>query len=38
MHVHTTECGHGVVSHLDHLDFRHGEHRHAVHGDHYDEH
>jgi hypothetical protein len=26
------------VQHGDHVDFQHAEHRHAGHGDHYDEH
>lgn len=38
MHVHTSDCGHEVVSHEDHLDFLHGRHRHAAHTTHYDEH
>ncbi len=38
MHVHGPTCGHELTTHAGHTDYRHGEHLHAVHGDHYDEH
>jgi hypothetical protein len=38
MHVHLSGCGHERVPHEDHDDFVHGEHRHAAHETHYDEH
>lgn len=38
MHVHQPDCGHTAVAHLDHFDYLHGRHRHAVHQTHYDEH
>ena len=38
MHVHTEDCGHPAVSHEDHVDYVHGQHRHAAHDTHYDEH
>ena len=38
MHVHLSGCGHERVQHEDHDDFVHGQHRHAPHGTHYDEH
>jgi hypothetical protein len=31
-------CGHEAVEHDGHVDYLHEGHRHAVHGDHYDEH
>ncbi len=31
-------CGHVAVQHGDHVDYLHDGHRHAAHGDHYDEH
>ncbi|QGF25227.1 iron chelate uptake ABC transporter family permease subunit [Raineyella fluvialis] len=38
-HVHGgPECHHPTVQHGDHLDYVHDGHRHAMHGDHYDEH
>lgn len=37
-HEHAPDCGHPVVAHEDHVDYVHGEHRHAAHGAHYDEH
>jgi len=37
-HVHGEDCGHLAVEHGDHLDYVHGGHRHAPHGEHYDEH
>jgi zinc transport system permease protein len=38
LHVHSEDCGHEVIQHDDHVDFIHDGHRHAPHGDHYDEH
>jgi hypothetical protein len=38
MHVHEDGCGHPAVSHLDHVDYVHGDHRHTGHDVHYDEH
>ena len=38
MHVHQDDCGHEMVTHQDHVDYLHGQHRHAVHQTHYDEH
>ena len=38
MHVHEPGCGHTAVAHEDHLDYVHGDHRHAGHHVHYDEH
>ena len=38
MHVHQADCGHVAVPHVDHFDYLHGQHRHAVHQTHYDEH
>lgn len=32
------DCAHEVIEHGDHRDYVHDGHRHAVHGDHYDEH
>ncbi|MGI8888983.1 MAG: metal ABC transporter permease [Nocardioidaceae bacterium] len=37
-HAHGDDCGHPAVPHGDHLDYVHDGHRHAVHGEHYDEH
>lgn len=38
-HVHGgPNCAHVAVPHEDHLDYLHDGHRHAPHGDHYDEH
>ena len=37
-HAHGPGCGHPAVEHGDHLDYLHGGHRHASHGEHYDEH
>ena len=37
-HEHGPACGHEAIEHDDHLDYLHGLHRHALHGDHYDEH
>ena len=37
-HRHAPGCGHEAVAHCDHDDFVHEGHRHAEHGDHYDEH
>lgn len=37
-HAHGTDCGHPAVPHGDHVDYVHDGHRHAVHGEHYDEH
>jgi DNA-binding transcriptional ArsR family regulator len=37
-HVHGTGCGHVGVPHRDHVDYLHNGHRHAAHGDHYDDH
>jgi len=37
-HVHQPSCGHIPVAHLDHFDYLHGQHRHAGHLTHYDEH
>ncbi|MBK8460925.1 MAG: metal ABC transporter permease [Micropruina sp.] len=37
-HVHGPGCGHLAVRHGDHTDYVHDGHRHAPHGDHYDEH
>jgi zinc transport system permease protein len=38
LHQHGPECGHPAVSHDDHVDYVHDGHRHAAHGQHYDEH
>lgn len=38
MHVHGPGCGHAPTDHDGHLDFLHGQHLHAIHDDHYDEH
>lgn len=37
-HQHGPGCGHVAVKHEDHVDYVHGGHRHAAHGDHWDEH
>ncbi len=37
-HEHGRDCGHPAVPHEDHVDYVHDGHRHAVHGEHYDEH
>jgi len=37
-HAHGPGCGHLAVEHDDHVDYVHDGHRHAVHGEHYDEH
>ena len=37
-HRHGPDCGTETVQHDDHLDYLHDGHRHAAHGDHYDEH
>jgi zinc transport system permease protein len=37
-HQHGEDCGHPAVPHGDHVDYVHDGHRHAVHGEHYDEH
>jgi hypothetical protein len=37
-HTHGDGCGHEAIAHEDHVDYLHGAHRHALHGDHYDEH
>jgi zinc transport system permease protein len=37
-HEHGQDCGHPAVPHGDHVDYVHDGHRHAVHGEHYDEH
>lgn len=37
-HDHGPECGHVAVRHGDHVDYVHDGHRHAEHGEHYDEH
>ncbi|WP_110205204.1 metal ABC transporter permease [Nocardioides daejeonensis] len=37
-HRHGENCGHAAVPHGDHVDYLHDGHRHAVHGEHYDEH
>jgi zinc transport system permease protein len=37
-HEHGEDCGHPAVPHGDHVDYVHDGHRHAVHGEHYDEH
>lgn len=37
-HDHGPDCGHPVVAHGDHSDYLHDGHRHAPHGDHWDEH
>ena len=37
-HEHGDDCGHPAVRHGDHVDYVHDGHRHAPHGEHYDEH
>lgn len=37
-HVHGPDCGHPAIQHGDHVDYVHDGHRHAPHGEHYDEH
>ncbi len=37
-HDHGPDCGHLAVRHGDHVDYVHDGHRHAAHGEHYDEH
>ncbi|MGN0064411.1 MAG: metal ABC transporter permease [Nocardioides sp.] len=37
-HQHGEDCGHVAIPHGDHLDYVHDGHRHAAHGEHYDEH
>ena len=37
-HEHGPDCGHVAVRHGDHVDYVHDGHRHAAHGEHYDEH
>lgn len=37
-HAHGDDCGHPAVPHGDHVDYVHDGHRHAAHGEHYDEH
>ncbi len=37
-HEHGDGCGHPAVPHGDHVDYLHDGHRHAAHGEHYDEH
>ena len=37
-HDHGPDCGHVAVPHGDHVDYLHDSHRHAPHGQHYDEH
>lgn len=37
-HEHGPGCGHPAVQHGDHVDYVHHGHRHAAHGQHYDEH
>ncbi|GGD29886.1 metal ABC transporter permease [Nocardioides daphniae] len=37
-HQHGDGCGHEAVDHGDHVDYLHDGHRHAPHGEHYDEH
>ncbi|CUR54266.1 ABC-type Mn2+/Zn2+ transport system, permease component [metagenome] len=37
-HEHGDNCGHPAVPHDDHVDYVHDGHRHAPHGEHYDEH
>lgn len=37
-HEHGDDCGHPAVVHGDHVDYIHDGHRHAPHGEHYDEH
>lgn len=37
-HTHGEGCGHETLQHGDHVDYIHDTHRHALQGDHYDEH
>ena len=37
-HLHGPGCGHLAIEHGDHVDYIHDGHRHAAHGEHYDEH
>lgn len=37
-HEHGPGCGHAAVAHGDHVDYLHGDHRHAAHEGHWDEH
>lgn len=37
-HKHGPDCEHPTIRHGDHTDYVHEGHRHALHGDHYDEH
>jgi zinc transport system permease protein len=37
-HAHGEDCGHLAIPHGDHVDYVHDGHRHASHGEHYDEH
>lgn len=37
-HEHGPGCGHEPIEHEGHVDYLHGDHRHAAHGAHYDEH
>lgn len=37
-HEHGPGCGHEAIPHGDHVDYLHGDHRHAPHEGHYDEH
>jgi zinc transport system permease protein len=37
-HRHGPDCEHSEIRHGDHTDYVHEGHRHAPHGDHYDEH
>ncbi|MGP3533609.1 zinc transporter permease [Microbacterium sp. RD1] len=36
-HARGKECGHETVQHDDHVDYVHDGHKHAAHGEHYDE-
>ncbi|HNV11482.1 MAG TPA: metal ABC transporter permease [Propionibacteriaceae bacterium] len=38
LHAHDPECEHPAILHEDHVDYLHDGHRHAPHGDHFDEH
>jgi len=38
LHDHGPACGHVAVPHDDHVDYVHDGHRHAAHGEHYDDH
>jgi len=37
-HEHGPACGHEAVQHEGHVDYVHDGRKHALHGDHYDEH